>query len=45
MNKIIKAVSRDNLCVAKRWRQKMWYVLINIVPTFYVNYVFNLNDA
>ena len=40
MNKIIKAVSRHNLC-----QNIMWYVPINIVPTFYVNYVFNLNDA
>ena len=41
MNKIIKSVSHDMLCVAKRRRRK------NVLrgPSFYINYVVNLNDV
>ena len=43
MKTIIKAVSRDILCITKMWRPIE--VLRNVGPAFYVNYAFNLPDA
>ena len=43
MKTTIKAVSRDILCIAKRWHPIK--VRENVRPAFYVNYDFNLPDA